>query len=312
MKAAQITRYGGQDVMVVNDDAPKPMIADDQVLVEVSAAGLNPFDWKVREGYVQDFITLSLPATLGGDVAGTVAEVGANVKDFTVGQAVYGSANAAAGQGSFAEFTAVSASQLATMPEQLDYMQAAALPLAATSAYQALVEHMQLQAGQKVLIHGGAGGIGSLAIEIAKSCGAYVATTVAADNTDFVTELGADEVIDYKTQDFANSLHDYDAVFDTVGGETNAKSYQVLKPGGVLVSMVEPADDEKVEQAGITYIYQSSQATTARLQKVSQLISAGDLTVVVAKVFPLEQASEALEYLKTGHPKGKVVLRVKP
>jgi len=311
MKAAQITQYGGQDAMAVTVHAPKPTVADDQVLVAVAAAGLNPFDWKVREGYMKASIPLELPATLGGDVAGTVAEVGSKVADFEVGQAVYGSANAAGGQGSFAEFTSVSAEQLAAKPEQLDFVQAAALPLAATSAYQALVEHMDLQTSQKVLIHGGAGGIGSAAIQIAKSRGAHIVTTVAAKDADFVKELGADEVIDYKTQDFSAALGGYDAVFDTVGGETNAKSYQVLKPGGVLVSMVEPADKTKAEQAGITYVQQSSQATTERLQKVSELIAAGSLKVQVDTIFPLEQAAEALEYLKTGHPSGKVVLQVK-
>jgi NADPH:quinone reductase-like Zn-dependent oxidoreductase len=170
---------------------------------------------------------------------------------------------------------------------------------------------MNLQAGQKILIHGGAGGIGSFAIQLAKHLGAHVATTAARPETDFVKSLGADEVIDYRTQDFSQILKDYDAVFDTVGGETNTKSYQVLKPGGTLVSMVMPADEELVKQRGITYVQQSSQATAERLNEVGKLVDSGALKVNVDKIFPLDQAAEALEYLKSGHPKGKVVITVK-
>ncbi|HEX4774572.1 MAG TPA: NADP-dependent oxidoreductase [Candidatus Saccharimonadales bacterium] len=311
MKAAQIFDYGGQDVMKTVDTAEKPKAGPGQVLVEVHAAALNPFDWKVREGHVQAYIKLEFPAILGGDVAGVVAELGGGVSGFEVGQAVYGSAGAASGQGSLAEFTPVKADQLAPKPSSTDYAQAAALPLAATSAYQALVEHANLQAGQKILIHGGAGGIGSFAIQIAKQLGAYVATTASAEDLEFVTSLGADEAIDYQAQDFATVISGYDAVFDTVGGETNAKSYGVLKSGGVLVSMTDQPDEEKAKQAGITYVHQSSRATTERLTKVAELVDAGVLKVNVDKTFSLDQAAEAMEYLKTGHPRGKVVVEVK-
>lgn len=311
MKAAQIASYGGQDAIKTVDDAAKPKAAKNQVLVEVYAASANPFDWKVREGYMKDFIPLELPAVPGGDVAGVVAEIGEGVTGFKVGQSVYGMANAAGGQGSFAEFTPVSAKQLVAKPKSLDFVAAAALPLAGVSAYQALVDHMNLQSGQKILIHGGAGGIGSLAIQIAKQLGAYVATTTAGAETNFVKNLGADEVIDYKTQDFSTLLKSYDAVFDTVGGETNAKSYSVLKEGGTLVSMVQPADEELADQHDINYVQQSSKATPERLTKVADLANAGHLKVNVDKTFSLDQAAEALEYLKTGHPKGKVVIQIK-
>jgi NADPH:quinone reductase-like Zn-dependent oxidoreductase len=311
MKAAQINGYGGQDVMKTVDNAPKPTAGAGQVLVEVHAAAANPFDYKVREGYMKEFIPLQLPATLGGDVAGTVAEIGGDVTGFTVGQAVYGMANAAGGQGSFAEFTPVSAQQLAAKPKSVDFVAAAALPLAAVSAYQALVDHIGLQAGQKILIHGGAGGIGSLAIQIAKNLGAYVAATVNAGDTDFVKSLGADEVIDYQTQDFSALLKDYDAVFDTVGGETNTKSYAILKKGGALVSMVQPAAEALAKQYDVKYTQQSSKATVERLAKIAELVDSSKLKAEVDKVFPLDQAAEALEYLKTGHPRGKVVIQVK-
>jgi alcohol dehydrogenase len=311
MKAAQINEYGGEDVLKTVDDAPKPSAGPDQVLVAVQAAATNPFDWKVRDGLMKEFIPLEMPAILGGDAAGMVAEIGENVSGFTVGQAVYGQAGAASGHGSFAEYTAVNAEQLSPKPETIDYVTAAALPLAATSAYQALVEHIDLQAGQKILIHGGAGGIGSLAIQIAKDLGAFVATTASAAEADYVKTLGADEVIDYQAQDFSVLLKDYDAVFDTVGGDTNTKSYTVLKNGGTLVSMVQPIDEALAKQYGIEYIQQSSKATTERLTKVAELVDAGKLQINVDKVFPLDQAGAALEYLKTGHPRGKVVIQVK-
>jgi alcohol dehydrogenase len=311
MKAAQINGYGGQDVMKTLDNAPKPTAGVGQVLVEVRAAGVNPFDVKVREGYMKEFIPLEFPTILGGDVAGTVAEIGGDVTGFIVGQAVYGMANAAGGQGSFAEFTPVNAQQLVSKPKSVDFVTAAALPLAAVSAYQALVDHIGLQAGQKILIHGGAGGIGSLAIQIAKDLGAYVATTANSTETDFVKSLGADEAIDYQTQNFSALLKDYDAVFDTVGGETNAKSYTILKKGGKLVSMVQPADEALAKQYDVQYTQQSSKLTVERLTKIADLVDNGKLKAKVDKVFPLAQAAEALEYLKTGHPHGKVVIQVK-
>ena len=311
MKAAQLTKYGDQDALRVVQDAPRPVANSDQVLVEVYAASVNPFDWKVRQGYMKDAIALNLPATLGGDVAGIVAEVGDNVTGFEIGQPVYGMANAVGGQGSFAEYTPVSASQLAAKPQSVDFVQAAALPLTAISAYQALVDHMNLQAGQKILIHGGAGGIGSLAIQIAKHIGAHVATTVKADDKDYVTQLGADVVIDYTAEDFAVSISDYDAVYDTVGGETNTKSFDVLKSGGVLVSMVAEADQERVTTSEIKYIHQSTKPTVERLAKISSLVDEGYLEVAVDKIFPLEEAAQALEYLKSAHTRGKVVIQVK-
>jgi NADPH:quinone reductase-like Zn-dependent oxidoreductase len=200
---------------------------------------------------------------------------------------------------------------LALKPQSLDYVTAAALPLAAISAYQGLVDHMNLQAGQKVLIHGGAGGVGSMAIQIAHAIGAYVSTTVNVADTDFVRSLGADQVIDYHNQDFASLLKDYDGVFNTVGGETNTKSYAVLKPGGALVSMVQPVDEALAKQYGVVYTQESTKPTPERLSKITELVDSGKLGVNIDKIFPLDQGAAALEYLKTGHPKGKVVIQVK-
>jgi alcohol dehydrogenase len=311
MKAAQINSYGGKEVLKVANDAPKPKAQAGQVLVEVYAAGVNPFDWKVREGYMKDFVPLDFPATLGGDFAGVVAEIGEGVSGLKVGDEVYGQANALSGQGSYAEFTPVVAEQTAAKPKSADFTTAAAAPLAATSAYQALVEHANLQSGQKILIHGGGGGIGSFAVQIAKNLGAHVAVTAAAEDAEFVKALGADEVIDYKNQKFEELLKEFDVVFDTVGGETNKKSYQILKSGGVLVSMTEQPDEELSKKYRITAVSQQSKSTTERLQKIAELIDQDKLKVNIDKIFPLEQAAEALDYLKNGHPKGKVVIEVK-
>ncbi len=308
MKAAQINSYGGEEVLQTVNSAPKPSAGPGQVLVEVHAAGVNPFDYKVREGFLKD--SLKLPATLGGDVAGVVAELGEGVTDFQVGQVVFGQANAAGGQGSYAEFTPVKAESLAPKPDELDFVTAAAIPLAGCSAYQALVDHLNLQAGQKILIHGGAGGIGSYAVQLAKHLGAYVATTAAAEDAEYAKSLGADEIIDYKTQAFETILQDYDAVFDTVGGESFEKSFRILKRGGMIVSMV-ASNEELAAQQGVTAILQSSKVTAERLAKVSELVEQGVLKVNVDKVFPLDQAAEALEYIHQGKHRGKVVITVK-
>jgi NADPH:quinone reductase-like Zn-dependent oxidoreductase len=269
---------------------------------------VNPFDTTGRDGAATHMAELELPATLGGDVAGVVTK---DSHGFTKGQAVYGQANALGGHGSFAEYTPVKASQLAAKPTGIDFAEAAALPLVGVSAYQALVDHMGLQKSQKILIHGGAGGIGSMAIQLAKHLGAYVATTVSARDTDFVKNLGVDEIVDYKNQDFSTILRDYDAVYDTVGGETNHLSYQVLKSGGHLVSMAEQPNEEFVKKYDIQYTAQFTQVTPKRLNALTELVDDGQLKITIDKVFPLDQTAEALEYLKTQHTRGKVVIKVK-
>lgn len=311
MKAAQINEYGDPSVLKLNPDVLKPKPADDQVLVEVYAAAVNPWDNKVRAGQVKDFIPLIFPATLGGDVAGVVSEIGPKVQEFHVGQEVYGQANSAGGEGSFAEFTAVNAAALSAKPKSVDFLTAAAVPLAAASAYQALHDHIGLKSGQKILIHGGAGGIGSYAVQIAKEVGAYVASTAAGKDVDFVKGLGADEVIDYEKENFATVIRDYDAVFDTVGGPTTQKSYSVLKPGGTLVSMVSSPDEQAVKDHRINFVHQSSKVTSDKLKSLTNLIDSGKLKIFVDKIFPLEQAAEAQAYLESGNHRGKVVLKIK-
>ena len=311
MKAAQLTQYGGADVVTIANDAPKPKISADQVLVEVYAAGVNPFDWKVREGMVRQMAELKFPAILGGDLAGVVAEVGQNVTHLKPGDAVYGQAGALSSHGSFAEFAPAAGASVDLKPASLDFIQAAALPLAGVSAFQAIVETLKLKPDQKILIHGGAGGIGSLAIQLAKHIGAFVATTGGTDQVELLKNLGADEVIDYKTEKFQDKLAGYDAVFDTIGSDVYEASFKVLKPGGAIVSMNAPVDEILIRQYGVSATSQYTQVTVARLAELTNLAQQGVVAVNVDKIFPLDEAPDALAYLQHGHHQGKVVIKVK-
>ncbi|MCL5772761.1 MAG: NADP-dependent oxidoreductase [Firmicutes bacterium] len=312
MKAAQINKYGGSEVVEINGNAPKPAVSSGQLLIEVHAAGVNPVDWKIREGYMQQMMLLKFPATLGGDFSGVITEVGAGVPGFKKGDEIYGFASSLrGGSGAFAEFVLAGAEFIAHKPGKISHVEAAALPLAGVSAWQALVDHIALSSGKKILIHGGAGGIGTMAIQIARHLAAYVAATAGAEDRQYVKELGADEVIDYKKEPFEDLLRDYDAVFDTVGGETYIKSFKVLKKGGIIVSMLEQPRPELMKQYGVNAIGQFTQVTGERLSKLAELIDKRVIKVHVDKTFPLEHAGEALTYLQKGHPRGKVVLKIK-
>lgn len=312
MKAAQINNYGGSEVVKINDNAPKPTVSQGQLLVEVYAAGVNPVDWKIREGYMRQMAPLKFPATLGGDFSGVVAEVGEGVSSFKKGDEVYGQASITrGGSGSFAEFASADVNTTAPKPKNTSHVEAAALPLTGVSAWQALVDHIGLSRGEKILIHGGAGGIGSIAIQLAKYLGAYVATTVSAKDIPYVKELGADEAIDYKNQSFEELVHDYDAVYDTVGGETYARSFKVLKKGGIIVSMLEQPRSDLMEQYRVNAIGQFTQVNSERLSKLAEFVEKRAIKAHVEKTFLLEQAGEALAYLQNGHPRGKVVLKIK-
>lgn len=321
MKAAQLTQYGGKEAITIVQ-IPKPIISKDKILVEVRAAGVNPFDWKIQRGYLKDYIPLQLPVTLGGDFAGIILEVGDGVSEFKVGDDVYGQANIlAGGSGSFAEFALTKPSVIARKPKKLNFIEAGSLPLAGVSAYMALIEHMKFQKGpasaqasagkQKILIHGGAGGIGTIAIQIAKYLGAYVATTVNEEDIDYVKKLGADVVIDYNKQKFEDVITDYDTILDNVGGETTNRSIEVLKNGGILVSMLQKADEALTKGKNITAIAQQSQITTARLNKLTEFVDSGVISAHIEKAFRLDETGDALEYLKDTPPKGKVVIEMK-
>ncbi len=311
MNAVQINKYGGSDVLEINNNALKPSANKGQVVVEVYAASINPVDWKLREGYLKDWMPLEFPATLGGDFAGVVTEVGQGVSDFKVGDELYGSAFVlSGGSGAFAEFAAVNIASLAYKPKSVSFEEAAALPLVGASAIQALEEHIKLQTGQKILIHGGAGGIGSIAIQLAKALGAYVATTVSENDKEFVKGLGANEAIDYKTEEFELLLKNFDAVFDTVGGETTDRSFKVLKKGGIMVSMLGQPKQELAKQYRVTAIGQGTQTNTAHLTSLSEFVDSGKIKVHIDKVFSLMQVQEAFKYQEQVHHRGKVVIKI--
>lgn len=304
MKAARLLKFGE----VVIDEVGKPEIAEDKVLVEVHAAGVNPFDVKVRAGNID----VPLPITLGGDFSGIVVEIGANVSNFKIGDEVYGQASIFnKGSGSFAQYDLVNPSAMALKPKSISFIEAGAISLTGVSALQALTEHINLAKDQKILIHGGAGGIGTVAVQIAKHIGAYIATTVSPDDFEYVKNLGADEVIDYKNERFEEKISGFDAVFDTVGGDTYRRSFKVLRSGGTIVSMLEKPEESLMKEYNTTAIGQFTKVTTQRLEKLAGFIDQGIIKIHIDKTFPLDKSNEALTYLEKGHPKGKLVLLVK-
>src|SRR5919197_2060771 len=313
MKSAQIKRYGSSEVIEINQMTPTPNLAAGKVLVDLKVAGINPIDWKIREGYMQQMIPLQFPSTLGMDFSGVIKQLQENVpSDFKQDDEVYGQASVLrGGSGTFAESALVEADTIAHKPKTLNHLEAAGLPLVGVSAWRALVENIALSRGQKILSHGGAGGIGSIAIQLAKHLGAYVATTVSTNDKQFVQELGANQVIDYKSQNFEDMIHDYDAVFDTVGGDTYKRSFKVLKKGsGIIVSMLEQPNPELMNQYGVKALFLFSQVNRERLTKLAEWIDQNNIKVNIDKTFSLDEAANALDYQKDVHPRGKVVLTV--
>lgn len=309
MKAVQIKDYGGDEVVEINKNVPKSTPKAGMVLVEVRAAGVNPMDWKIRDGLAKSWIKLKLPAIIGLDFSGVVSEIGEGVTGFRKGNEVYGQAKLSTG-GSFAEYVLADAGAIAIKPKTISHIEAAGLPLAGVSAMQGIIELLNLAREQKILIHGGAGGIGSFAIQFAKHVGAYVATTVRGQEVDFARKLGADLVIDFEKRRFEDHVHEYDAVFDTVGGDTYTRSYAVLRVGGVVLSMLESPKPDMMKKYNVNAIYESTQVNIERLNKLADYTDKGAIKVYVDKVFPLDQAAEALTYLKEEHPHGKVVIEV--
>ena len=314
MKSARIKGYGNtRDVIEIDQNAPVPKDpSGGKVLVRVKAAGVNPIDWKISEGYMQQIMPIEFPTTLGWDFSGIVEKVGAGVSDIKQGEEVYGQSSVVmGGSGTFAEMALANADNIAQKPITLSHEEAAGLPTVGVSAWQALVDIIGLSKGQKILIHGGAGGVGSIAIPLAKYIGAYVATTVSEKDKQFVKDLGADEIIDYKTRTFEDLLssHDYDAVLDTVGGETYTRSFKVLKRGsGIIVSTLEQPNQELMEKFGVKAIFEYSQVIRERLAKLAQWVDQNNVRLNVDKTFPLEDAAKALDHQRVAHPRGKVVL----
>jgi NADPH:quinone reductase-like Zn-dependent oxidoreductase len=311
MKAAQIDNYGDVSAIVVRE-VEKPTINDDQVLVEVSASSLNPFDTTVRSGGAQGMAQLHFPATLGLDFVGTVTEIGANVSGFAIGDLVYGQSNALFGaSGALAEFTAANATAVALAPKNIRLTEAASLPLTGVSALQAVIDGIQIKSGQKLFINGGSGGIGAVAIQIAKHAGAYVAVSASADSRDFVLSLGADEFIDYKTQNYKDIVSDYDGVLNNVYSDKTIELLDVLKKGGVAVSLTGGFDDEKAANLGVTAINQGTTVTTVALTTLRTLVENGTVTATIDQTFTLDQIREAFTAREIQPIKGKIAISIR-
>jgi NADPH:quinone reductase-like Zn-dependent oxidoreductase len=305
MTAARVHEFGGFDMIRI-EDMPIPEPASDQVLIRVRAASVNPIDWKYVHGRLPTYG--SLPFVLGWDGAGDVVALGSGVTDLEVGDAVF---SVVAG-GSYAQFVAVSAAQTARKPRSLDYIQAAAMPVVAQSAWQALFTYGKLMPGQQVLIHAAAGGVGHIAVQLAKWKGGYVIGTASGKNEDFVRKLGADQFINYETTRFEQVVHDLDVVLDAVGGENLRRSYTVLKPGGIAVAVTTAGeiDDNEAKAHGVHVARLRRSANRAEFDELTRLVDAGFVKPTVSATYPLAQIHQAFEDVRGGHTRGKVVLTI--
>jgi NADPH:quinone reductase-like Zn-dependent oxidoreductase len=308
MKAVQIHNYGGPEVLKY-EDAPRPEPQADEVLVRVHAAGVNPIDWKVREGQMKDFWPHQFPLILGWDVSGAVEEVGPGVSRFKLGDEVYSLPDPTR-NGAYADYIVVREPELALKPNSLYHIRAAAVPLAALTAWQSLFDTAQLQPGQGVLIHAGSGGVGHFAVQLAKWKGAYVFATASTRNQDLLRKLGVDEPIDYTQQRFEDVARNIYIVLDTIGGETQERSWSVLKKGGNLVSLVQPPSEEKAKELGVRAALLGVQPNGAQLAEIAKIIDSGKLVPVIDRILPLSEVRRAHELSQSGHTHGKIVLRV--
>ena len=308
MKAAVIKEYGAQVEIL---EVPRPQLLADSVLIEVHASSVNPVDGIVQAGYLKEMMPITFPFTMGFDVSGVVLEVGEQVSKFKIGDEVFSRPNGMQA-GTIAEFSVIKEEELALKPSNISHQEAASIPLVGLTAFQAMVTKANLQKGQKILIHAGSGGVGTLAIQIAKHLGAFVATTTSGSNTEMVKNLGADIVIDYKTQNFEDEIKDYDVVFDMMGGDIMNRSFKVLKKGGCLVS-IKSFEDTKglAKQYGLKFESFFMWPSGEMLRQLAQLISDGALKPVIDRTFSIDQLKEAYDYLNTGRAKGKIVIEVK-
>lgn len=333
MKAFVADRYAKKRALRLAN-MPVPELHDEELLIEVHAAGVNQLDFKLRDGEFKLILPYRLPLILGHDVAGVVVKAGPRARKFKLGDEVYARVDDFR-IGSFAEFVPVKESSLALKPKGLTMEEAASIPLVGLTAWQALIDTAQLKRGQKVFIQAGSGGVGTVAIQLAKHLGASVATTTSTANVALVKSLGADVVVDYKTQDFGDVLRDYDVVLNSQDGKTLDKSLRVLKRGGKLISISGPPDPEfgeligapgfvrlvmrllsagvrrRARSRGLGYAFLFMKASGAQLHEIARLIEEGAIRPVIDTVYPFESTNEALGYVESGRAKGKVVIKVK-
>ena len=308
MKAVRIHQYGGPEVLRY-EEAPQPQPQHDDVLIRVHAGGVNPVDWKIRQGYLKERLHHSLPLILGWDLSGVVETASSGVARLKVGDEVYSRPDLSR-DGAYAEYIVVRESEIALKPRFIDHVHAAAIPLAGLTAWQSLFDAAQLSSNQRVLIHGAAGGVGHFAVQLAKWKGAYVIGTASARNHDFVRQLGADELIDYRTRNFDDEVRNIDVVLDTIGGETQQRSWKVLKPGGILVSIVSPPSPETAKAYGVRQAFVFIEPNAGQLAALANLVDSGKLKAAVETVLPLPDARRAHELSQSGHARGKIVLRI--
>lgn len=308
MKAIVVHEYGGADAMKL-EEVPRPEPKEDQVLIKVIAAGVNPVDAMIRAGMFSKSKKLSSPLIPGGDVAGVVEKTGSAVKKFKAGDPVYVYISLK-NNGGYAEYALATEKETALKPKSISYVEAAAVPIVALTAWQALFDKAKLTAGQTVLIHGGSGGVGTFAIQFAKARGAKVIATASTANQDLLKQLGADVAIDYKTQKFEDVAKDVDVVLDSVGGDTLKRSYGVLKEGGFIATLVADVDKAELEKRGIRGESISVDPDSAELAEIGKLIDEKKVKVIVSQTMPLGDAIKAHQQVETGHTRGKIVLKV--
>jgi NADPH:quinone reductase-like Zn-dependent oxidoreductase len=308
MRAIRINQYGGTETLQLNQiDTPK--INTDDILIKVKSSSINPVDWKIREGYLKDFIPYQMPVTLGFDVSGVVSEVGSEVTDFKIGDEVFSRPDISR-DGAYADYIAVKADEVAFKSSKLSFEQAAALPLAGITAWQCLVDVGQLQAGQRVLIHAGAGGVGHLAIQIAKAKGATVIATASTANQELLTQFGADQAVDYTKGVLLEQIEPVDLVIDTIGGEVQNNSWALLKAGGMLVSIVDQPNEELAKQHNAKAAFVFIESSSRILRELNKLVEKDQLLPFIEHRFSLEQIADAHLQSQTGRTRGKIIIKV--
>ncbi|WP_418302742.1 NADP-dependent oxidoreductase [Lysinibacillus fusiformis] len=332
MKAMVIDKYGDAPMRLA--EVPTPNIGEYEILAEIRAASINPIDFKIRDGKVKLLIKYKMPLILGNDFSGVVVKVGTKVSRFKVGDEIYARPRKSK-IGTFAECIAIHEDDIALKPKNLSFEEAASIPLVGLTSYQALHDIMQLQTGQKVLIHAGSGGVGTFAIQLAKLMGATVATTASEAGANLVTTLGADEVINYKTEKFEELLENYDAVFDTLGGTTLEKSFEIIKPGGKIVSVSGLPNARFAKEHGsgffkkilfsaasykltalekkhdVQYSFLFMKPSGEQLRMIADYFESGKIKPVIDRIFPFEEAQQAMEYAESGRAKGKIIVKIK-
>jgi NADPH:quinone reductase-like Zn-dependent oxidoreductase len=305
MKAIQYTAFGNSSVLKLNE-VSKPSIGEEEVLVRLAATTVNPFDMKVRSGAMQKMLNVQVPYTPGSDIAGVVEAIGDKVTRIKIGDEVFGTVFG----GTYAEYIAIRESQITVKPANVSLKEAVSLAVPLVTSYSVLIETAQLQGGHRILIHGASGSVGSVMVQMAKALGAYVIGTASGEGVDIVKSAGADEVIDYKKNDFTSIVKDIDLVADTVGGDAQTKSFSVLKKGGKLISIVMPPSAELAKKYDVVAQFVNSTPSYKKLDFGKQLVEQGKIKPHIAKIFKLEQAAEAQDAVSAGGLNGKVVLEL--